>query len=86
MAREHGRLPYLAFLNLSVSQKRVYTIGITAQLSRQGHAHGRGNPLPQGAARHVHARDMLHIRMSLQIGAGVAQRQQILFREIAALR
>ena len=68
-AGKHCRLPYLAFLDLAVSKQRIDPVGFAVHLGGQRHSHSCGNPLSQGAAGHIHARDMFHIRMSLQIGS-----------------
>ena len=81
----HGSLPDLSLLDLSVTAKCIYTVIFLIKLSCRSHSHCHREPLSQRTARHIHARNMLHIRMSLQIGSCVAQRHQILLREKSTL-
>ena len=64
-AREHSSLPDLSLFNLAVTEQRVGAVGIAVNLCRECHTDRSGNALAQGTARHIDARNVLHIRMSL---------------------
>ena len=83
-ACEHGCLPYLAFLDLTVTQQCVYTEITILHLCTQCHTYCCGNALSQGSGRHIHAGDM-DAGMTLQIGTQVTQSRQILYREISSV-
>ena len=86
MGGKHGSLPDLALLDLTVAEDRIHTIRLVIQLGCQRHAAGGRNTLAQGARAHIHAGRVIHIRMTLQHGADMAQRLHLIGREIAALR
>ena len=52
-AREHSSLPYLSFLDLTITQQCVYTEITFVHLSTQCHADGCGNALSQGSGGHI---------------------------------
>ena len=82
---EHSRFPHLAFLNLAVAQKSVYSVGVVAEFRGKSHSHCRGDTLSERSAGHIHARDMFHIRMSLKIGTQMTESLQIFFGEVSSL-
>ena len=66
-ASEHSSLPYLSFLDLTVTQQCVYTEITFVHLSTQCHADCCRNTLSQGSGGHIHAGDM-DAGMALQVG------------------
>src|SRR5699024_4304826 len=82
---EHSRFPHLAFLDLAVAQKSVYSVGVVAEFRGKSHSHCRGDTLSERSAGHIHARDMFHIRMSLKIGTQMTESLQIFFGEVSSL-
>src|SRR5699024_8949861 len=83
---KHGCLPDLSLLDLAVAQERIYSVIITGQLSRNCHTYSSGNSLSERTGRHIDTRYAFHIRMSLKIGPGMTQCNEIFFREKASLR
>ena len=65
---KHGCFPDLAFLNFSVSQKCIYTVILVLKFRGKCHAACGAQSLSQGSGRHINARNMFHIRMSLDAG------------------
>ena len=65
VACEHRSFPDLTFFNLPVAKERINTVILLLQLRRECHSDSSGNPLSQRTAGHIHARDMLSVRMSL---------------------
>ena len=86
VAGKHGCLPDLSLLNLTVSCQGIHPVIGMIQLPCQSHAYSCRKALAQGSAGHIHAGNMLHIRMPLQIRAHMPQRGQILHREEAPVR
>ena len=84
-ACEHSCLPYLSFLDLAVSKQCVYTIVIIAEFGRKSHTCCSGDSLSKRTTGHINTRDMLHIRMSLKIGAQMTKCFQILFWKVSSL-
>ena len=84
-SRQHGGLPYLAFLNLAVSQKGVDPEILTVHFRAQGHAHSGGDPLSQGTGGHIHPRDV-DAGMPLQVRTKLTEGGQILRREKSPVR
>lgn len=78
---KHRCFPYLPFLNLAVSEQRIDTVAVIAELCGKRHADSHGNPLPQRAGRSVNAWRMLYAWVALQMGADMAQRRQVFHRE-----
>jgi len=62
---EHGSLPDLSLLDLAVAAKCIHTVILLFHLPCQSHAARCGKSLSQRTGRHIHARNVLHIRMSL---------------------
>ena len=67
-SRKHGSFPYLAFLNLSVSEQCVNAEIPFLDFSRDCHSNRAGNALSQRAGGHIHTGDVLHVRVTLQDG------------------
>ena len=84
-ACKHSRLPYLTFLNLTISQESIYSVSFIAEFCRKCHTYCCGDSLSQRTTRHINTRDMFHIRMSLQIRSKMTKCLQIFFREISSL-
>ena len=85
VAGKHGGLPDLAFLALTIAQQGVRAVSIAPVLSGNGHAHGGGNALAERASGHVDARGVVHVRVTLQVAANMAQRLEVLLGEEPAL-
>ena len=81
----HSSLPDLSLLNLTISGQGVYTIVLVIKFSGCCHTYCSRNSLPQRSTGHINARNMLHIRMSLQIRTCMAQCHKIFLREKSAL-
>ena len=80
---EHQRLPDLALLALAVPDQGIDSVPAAVQPGGKRHAAGGRDTLPQRAGGHIHARDMLHIRVPLQEGINPAQVCQLRHREIS---
>ena len=84
-ACEHSCLPHLAFLDLTITQQCIYSIVIITEFGRKSHTCCCRDSLTKRTAGHINARNMLHIRMSLKIGAQMTKCFQILFWKISSL-
>ena len=82
---EHGRLPDLALLQLSVAEQGVGAVRAAVNFGRQRHAAGRRDALAERAGAHIDAGQILHGRMPLQPGAKMAEGLQLFHREIPAI-
>ena len=78
----HEGLPNLALLNLAVPHQGVHPVVPAVHLPRQGHAHGGGDALAQGAGGHVHPGDV-HLRVAGHGTVNAAEHLQFLLREEA---
>ena len=84
--RKHGGFPHLALFRFAIAQQGVDPIVFPVHLAGQSHAHGGGNSLAQRARAHVHSGGALHIGMALQMAVELAQRPEVLPREIPLVR
>ena len=72
---------------LSVSQKSVdIDISVQDVFGRVGHSRGCGKALPERAGGEVDPGCHIHIGMTLEMGTELSERDEVLFREIPALR
>ena len=62
---EHRSFPDLAFLDLPVAKECINTVIFLLQFRRECHSDRSRDSLSQRTAGHIHAWNMLHIRMSL---------------------
>ncbi len=81
--RGHGRFPHLALLDLAVAEDGVDPVIPVVHLAGEGHADGGGDPLPQGAGGHVHAGNVLHVRMAGIVVLDRAEELAVLYRKVA---
>ena len=84
-ACEHGSLPYLALLDLTVAQQGISAVILAGHFGRQRHTHCGRHALAQRTAGHIHARNVLSVRMALEIRAYFPKGFQILHREKASV-
>ena len=83
---KHRCLPYLSFLNLAITQKRVHTIILIRKFCGKCHTYSNRNALSQRSAGSVNSRCMLDTWMSLQVGSDMAQCQKVFYWEISSVR
>ncbi len=84
MGCEHGSLPDLSLLDLTVSQPGIDPVILLVVLCRQCHAACRRNTLSQGAAGHIDAGNV-DAGMTLKHCSDVPQGSQFRLREEATL-
>ncbi|CDC60952.1 unknown [Clostridium sp. CAG:448] len=84
MGSKHACLPNLSFFALAVADDGIGTVILPRHFCGNCHAAGGGNTLSERACGHIHAGDMLHIRVSLQDGVRLPQCFQHFYREIPA--
>ena len=80
MTRLHGRFPDLSFLLLAVPHDAKSAVILPIQFSRQCHAHGQAQALPQRPRRNLHPRQLQPMRMPLVWRRKLAQKRDILHR------
>ena len=85
MGCKHSSFPNLTLFNLAIAEQRVNTVIFVINLAGKRHACRSGNALTERAGAHIDARGTLHIRVTLQHSADVAEFFQLIHREIAAL-
>ena len=85
MGGQHGRFPVLALLQLPVPQQAEDAGQAAVQLGGQGHAVGDAQSLAQRTGGDLHARGLHPAGVSLQVGAQLAQGQQVVHREVPGL-
>ena len=84
MGCKHESFPALAFLDLAVAQKGKDVHAGFLHLGGQRHAAGGGNALAQAAGGHIHAGHRVHVGVTFQIAAVMAQGGQVTHREKSA--
>ena len=77
MSRKHRSLPNLTFLDLTVAEHGIYTIVFFVKLACKRHAACSRNALSQRTGAHVDAGRALHVGVSLEHSADVAQACQL---------
>ena len=85
VAGKHGGLPDLALLALAIAQQGVRAVSIAPVLGGNRHTHGGRDTLAERAGGHVDARGVVHVGMTLQVAADMAQRLEVLLGEEPAL-
>ena len=78
MSRKHGSLPNLTLLDLAVAEHGIYTIVFFVKLARKRHTACSRYTLSQRTGAHVDAGSALHVGVSLEHSADVAQDCQLI--------
>ena len=86
MGGPHGGLPDLALLALAVAEQAEHALGLARQFQAGGHASGDGQALAERAGGNLDARAQVAVGMALQARAQLAQRLELLAREVAGVR
>ena len=92
VGRQHRGLPHLALLQLTVTEQTEHRrigrgcSGSAVQPKRKRQTVGEREPLPERTGGHLHAGDLVRVRVPLQRRAQLAQRGERVAREIARLR
>ena len=85
VAGEHGRLPHLSFLALTIAQQRVDTVAVAPVLSGKRHSNRSGNALAERSGGHVNTRGVVHIGVTLQTAADMTERLEFFLAKEPAL-
>ena len=75
---KHSRFPNLTLLDLTVTQDGICPIVLAVQFSGQGHAHRGRDALAKASGGHIHAFDMMHLRMAGHMPVQPAEGLQLL--------
>ena len=73
VAGEHRGLPHLTLFDLAVAQQDVRAISVAPVLGGKCHANASRDALTEGTGGHVNTRRVIHVGMTLQMAADVAQ-------------
>ena len=75
---KHCRLPNLAFLYLAVAENCICAIVFVVKLCRERHSARRRYALSERACAHINAGCTLHIRVTLEHSADMAEHRELL--------
>ena len=81
----HGRLPSRSLVAVAVAQEAVDAIALAVHAGGQRLAQREGEPHAQRAGGHLHARRGAGHGVPLEAAAQLAERRQLLHRQVAAL-